>query len=86
MKDLGGKYFRLLERLKFQNESTLRSPGCTGGEKNKSQILKALVGNGNEGGSRMNWQQHRKNYPSAMRSSNGQTTLKSFIFKPRYVV
>ncbi|XP_035816340.1 uncharacterized protein [Zea mays] len=33
----------------------------------------------------MNWQQHRKNYPSAMRSSNGQTTLKSFLFKPRVV-
>lgn len=34
----------------------------------------------------MKRQQHRKNYPSGIRSADGQTTLKSFLFKPRYVV
>ncbi|XP_062204874.1 uncharacterized protein LOC133906928 isoform X2 [Phragmites australis] len=35
-------------------------------------------------GSRMRrQQQQRKNYPSGIRSSGGQTTLQSFLFKPR---
>ncbi|XP_066384759.1 uncharacterized protein [Miscanthus floridulus] len=33
----------------------------------------------------MKRQQHRKNYPSGIRSADGQTTLKSFLFKPRVV-
>ncbi|CAN6299110.1 unnamed protein product [Urochloa humidicola] len=33
----------------------------------------------------MRRQQHRKNYPSGIRSAGGQTTLQSFLVKPRVV-
>ncbi|KAF8723075.1 hypothetical protein HU200_022225 [Digitaria exilis] len=33
----------------------------------------------------MKRQQHRKNYPSGIRSAGGQTTLQSFLVKPRVV-